>query len=39
MTDRRSAAQLWTALLIVYLVWGSTYLAIRVVVQGGLPRC
>jgi drug/metabolite transporter (DMT)-like permease len=25
------------ALLIVYLVWGSTYLAIRVVVQGGLP--
>ena len=37
MTDRRSAAQLWAALLIVYLVWGSTYLAIRVVVQGGLP--
>jgi drug/metabolite transporter (DMT)-like permease len=37
MTYRRSAAQLWAALLIVYLVWGSTYLAIRVVVQGGLP--
>jgi drug/metabolite transporter (DMT)-like permease len=37
MTDRRSAARLWAALLIVYLVWGSTYLAIRVVVQGGLP--
>ena len=37
MTNRRSAAQLWAALLIVYLVWGSTYLAIRVVVQGGLP--
>ena len=37
MTDRQSAARLWAALLIVYLVWGSTYLAIRVVVQGGLP--
>ena len=37
MTNRRSAAQLWAALLIVYLVWGSTYLAIRVVVQGGVP--
>ena len=37
MTYRRSAAQLWAALLIVYLVWGSTYLAIRVVVQGGVP--
>jgi drug/metabolite transporter (DMT)-like permease len=37
MTYRRAAAQLWAALLIVYLVWGSTYLAIRVVVQGGLP--
>src|SRR3954453_20961458 len=23
--------QVWTALLIVYIVWGSTYLAIRVV--------
>ena len=37
MTNRPSAARLWAALLIVYLVWGSTYLAIRVVVQGGLP--
>src|SRR5215204_6366524 len=37
MTDRRSAARLWAALLVIYLVWGSTYLAIRVVVQGGLP--
>src|SRR4029450_7394051 len=37
MTERPSAARLWAALLIVYLVWGSTYLAIRVVVQGGLP--
>jgi drug/metabolite transporter (DMT)-like permease len=25
--------QIWTALLVVYLVWGSTYLAIAVVVQ------
>ncbi len=25
--------QVWTALLIVYVVWGSTYLAIRVVVE------
>ena len=37
MTDRRSAPRIWAALLIVYLVWGSTYLAIRVVVQGGIP--
>ena len=37
MTNRRSAPRVWAALLIVYLVWGSTYLAIRVVVQGGLP--
>jgi hypothetical protein len=37
MTDPRSAPRVWAALLIVYLVWGSTYLAIRVVVQGGLP--
>jgi drug/metabolite transporter (DMT)-like permease len=28
-----SAAQLWTALWTVYLIWGSTYLAIRVVVR------
>ena len=25
--------QIWTGLWIVYLVWGSTYLAIRVVVE------
>jgi len=37
MTGGRSAARLWAALLIVYVVWGSTYLAIRVVVEGGLP--
>jgi drug/metabolite transporter (DMT)-like permease len=37
MTDRLSAPRVWAALLIVYLVWGSTYLAIRVVVQGGFP--
>ena len=37
MTDGRSVLRMWAALLIVYLVWGSTYLAIRVVVQGGLP--
>jgi drug/metabolite transporter (DMT)-like permease len=37
MTDRRSEPRVWGALLIVYLVWGSTYLAIRVVVEGGLP--
>ena len=28
-----SAAQVWTALWTVYLIWGSTYLAIRVVVR------
>jgi len=28
-----SAARIWTALLAVYVVWGSTYLAIRVAVQ------
>jgi drug/metabolite transporter (DMT)-like permease len=27
----------WTALATVYLVWGSTYLAIRVVVEAGMP--
>jgi drug/metabolite transporter (DMT)-like permease len=29
--------QIWAGLLVIYLVWGSTYLAIRVVVTGGLP--
>jgi drug/metabolite transporter (DMT)-like permease len=28
-----SAARIWAALLAVYVVWGSTYLAIRVAVQ------
>src|SRR5687767_4184570 len=28
---------IWAALGIVYVVWGSTYLAIRVTVQNGLP--
>ena len=32
-TMRPSALRLWTALWIVYLVWGSTYLAIRVMVR------
>lgn len=30
-------ATVWAALGIVYLVWGSTYLGIRVAVQAGLP--
>ena len=29
--------RVWTALGLVYVVWGSTYLAILYVVQGGLP--
>ena len=32
-----SAAATWTALWLVYIIWGSTYLAIRVVVDQGLP--
>ena len=31
------AWQVWLALGIVYIVWGSTYLAIRVVVTNGMP--
>jgi drug/metabolite transporter (DMT)-like permease len=31
------APAVWFALLVVYLVWGSTYLAIRVVVHAGIP--
>jgi drug/metabolite transporter (DMT)-like permease len=31
--DPPSAARIWAGLLAVYLVWGSTYLAIRVAVQ------
>lgn len=37
MTARPSTAQVWANLVTVYVVWGSTYLAIRVVVQAGLP--
>jgi drug/metabolite transporter (DMT)-like permease len=32
-----SLARTWTALIAVYLVWGSTYLGIRVVVDSGIP--
>ena len=32
-----SGAMIWTALLVVYVVWGSTYLAIRVVVDAKIP--
>jgi drug/metabolite transporter (DMT)-like permease len=32
-----SVARTWTALVAVYLVWGSTYLGIRVVVDSGIP--
>jgi len=34
---RPSAALVWTALGVVYVVWGSTYLAIRVVVRSLPP--
>src|SRR5262245_24022296 len=27
------AVRIWTALLIVYVVWGSTYLAIRIAIE------
>lgn len=38
MTIRQpSPASVWAALTTVYVVWGSTYLAIRVVVQSGIP--
>ena len=39
MTDRlaRGNAAIWVALVTVYLVWGSTYLAIRVVVETAPP--
>ena len=33
----RADARVWAALGVVYVVWGSTYLAIRVVVLAGLP--
>ena len=32
-----SSAMIWSALAIVYVVWGSTYLAIRVVVDAEIP--
>src|SRR3954465_1612708 len=32
-----SSAMIWSALVVVYLVWGSTYLAIRVVVEAHIP--
>jgi drug/metabolite transporter (DMT)-like permease len=34
---RASTAAIWAALLTVYVVWGSTYLGIRVVVEAGIP--
>jgi drug/metabolite transporter (DMT)-like permease len=38
MTRMRSRpAMIWVALVTVYVVWGSTYLAIRVVVESGIP--
>jgi drug/metabolite transporter (DMT)-like permease len=32
-----STAMIWSALVIVYVVWGSTYLGIRVVVEAHIP--
>jgi drug/metabolite transporter (DMT)-like permease len=32
-----SGAMIWTALVVIYIVWGSTYLAIRVVVDADIP--
>jgi drug/metabolite transporter (DMT)-like permease len=32
-----SSAMIWSALVVVYLVWGSTYLAIRMVVEAHIP--
>src|SRR5690606_35979049 len=34
---RASTVAIWTALVTVYIIWGSTYLAIRVVVEAGNP--
>ena len=34
---RASSTAIWTALGLVYVVWGSTYLAIRVVVEADIP--
>ncbi|MEV6284329.1 EamA family transporter [Kribbella sp. NPDC051770] len=32
-----STAMIWSALAVVYVVWGSTYLAIRIVVEAEIP--
>lgn len=32
-----AAWRIWTALGLVYVFWGSTYLGIRYLVDGGLP--
>jgi drug/metabolite transporter (DMT)-like permease len=32
-----SSAMIWSALAVVYVVWGSTYLAIRIVVEAEIP--
>lgn len=32
-----SSAMIWSALLVIYVVWGSTYLAIRIVVDADIP--
>jgi drug/metabolite transporter (DMT)-like permease len=36
-TTPASSAMIWTALVVVYVVWGSTYLGIRVVVEADIP--
>lgn len=36
-TGQSNTAAVWAALTTVYIVWGSTYLAIRVVVEAGIP--
>ncbi|WP_112245412.1 EamA family transporter [Kribbella monticola] len=36
-TRSASAAMIWSALAVVYVVWGSTYLAIRIVVDAHIP--
>jgi drug/metabolite transporter (DMT)-like permease len=36
-TRTASAAMIWSALAVVYVVWGSTYLAIRIVVDAHIP--
>jgi len=33
----RVGMAVWVSLVLVYIVWGSTYLAIRVVVEAGIP--